>query len=201
MWRRAVRQMVVMILVVAQLGCHSVYRFECTSNPTEAGVVIEEEMQGETPCTVEIPKDSDLIRDGKIAFTFCLQDGREKTKVIDLHGLRPSTPFAEIVSAPFALVGFILAAPFLLASEEDEDEEDSYTSEDEEDKHSDLGTTLVGFGFLGISAGVYYLCGGEENAGKACPVHVTFAEPADANAPVPDCNQPTPVYQGEVRVY
>jgi hypothetical protein len=199
MWRRAVRQVVVVALVVGQWGCQSVYRFECTSNPTEAGVVVEEQMQGETPCTVEIPKDSDLIHDGKITFTFCLQNGREKTKVVDLHGLKPSNPFAEIVSAPFVLVGFVLAAPFLLTS--DEDEEDSYASDDEDDKHSDIEATLLGFGFMGMGAGVYLLCGGHPDAGQARPVHVNFEAPADVNAPVSDCNQPVPVYRGEVSVY
>jgi hypothetical protein len=107
MRRTAVRWMVLAGFVGGQLGCRSVYRFECTSSPTEAGVVVQEQMLGETPCTVEIPKDSDLIRDGKIAFVFCLQDGREKTNVVDLRGLRPSNPFAEIVSAPFVVAGAV----------------------------------------------------------------------------------------------
>jgi hypothetical protein len=187
MRRRAVAWMILAGFVGGQLGCRSVYRFECTSSPTEAGVVVQEQMLGETPCTVEIPKDSDLIRDGKIAFVFCLQDGREKTNVVDLRGLRPSNPFAEIVSAPFVVAGFILLLPFLLANHEDED--DSYAS-DEDDKHSDIGTTLLGFGVMGIGYGVYRLCGGDLDAGKPRHVHVNFHEPADVNAPASDCNQP-----------
>jgi hypothetical protein len=194
MWRGAVRQAVAVSLVVAQLGCRSVYRFECTSSPTEAGVVVEEQMLGETPCTVEIPKDSDLIRDGQIAFTFCLPDGREKTNVVDLHGLKPSSPFAEIASAPFVVAGFILLLPFLLANHEDED--DSCTSE-EDDKHSDITTTLLGFGAMGIGYGVYRLCGGDLDAGKPRHVHVNFHEPADANAPASDGNRPAPAGPGE----
>jgi hypothetical protein len=178
MWRRAVRWIVVAGFVGGQLGCRSVYRFECTSSPTEAGVVVEEQMLGETPCTVEIPKDSDLIRDGKIAFVFCLPDGREKTKVVDLHGLKPSNPFADIVSAPFTLVGFVLAAPFLLACADDEDDED--------DEHPDIGITLLGFGVLGIGYGVYCLCGGDVDAGKARLVYVDFSAPADVNTPASD---------------
>jgi hypothetical protein len=180
MWRTVVRWMVLAVFVGGQLGCRSVYRFECTSSPIEAGVVVEEQMLGETPCTVEIPKDSDLIRDGKIAFVFCLPDGREKTKVVDLCGLKPSNPFADIVSAPFVVAGFILLLPFLLANHDDED--NSYTS-DEDDKHSDITTTLLGFGAMGIGYGVYRLCGGDPDAGKPRHVHVNFHEPADANAP------------------
>jgi hypothetical protein len=55
---RMSRGVVCAVLILSQLGCQSVYRFRCTSNPSEAGVVIAEEMVGETPCEVEIAKDT-----------------------------------------------------------------------------------------------------------------------------------------------
>ena len=42
-------------------------------------MVVREQMLGETPCSIKIPKESDLVQDGKIEFTFCPPDGREKT--------------------------------------------------------------------------------------------------------------------------
>ncbi|MGE5294585.1 MAG: hypothetical protein ACM3VT_07140, partial [Solirubrobacterales bacterium] len=82
MSRIAAKRMMCLFLILSQLGCRSVYRFRCTSNPSEAGVVIAEEMVGETPCDVEVPKDSEWIQDGKIEFRFCLPDGRERTTVV-----------------------------------------------------------------------------------------------------------------------
>jgi hypothetical protein len=113
MFSGTTKRMICLFLILSQLGCRSVYRFRCTSNPSEAGVVIAEEMVGETPCEVEIAKDSEWIEDGRVTFVFCLPDGWEKATVVDLTGFEPSNPLAEVVAAPFFLVGF---GAFLLAS-------------------------------------------------------------------------------------
>jgi len=64
------RGIVSLALILSQLGCRSVYRFHCTSYPSEAGGLVADEMMGETPCDVEIPKDSDAIQDGKVDVNF-----------------------------------------------------------------------------------------------------------------------------------
>ncbi len=166
-------------LVLTQVGCRSVYRLQCTSWPPVAGVLAGEQMMGETPCTVTIPKDSELIRDDKVELTFCLPDGREKTHVVDLHGLKPSNPFAEVVSMPFMLVG---AGLVLLSGDsdenEDEVEEDPFATEDKKDKGGNRCTGLLGLGVMGAGAGVYYLFGGDADSLAGYDVHVYFDGPA-----------------------
>jgi hypothetical protein len=185
MWRRAVRWIVAAGFVFGQLGCRSVYRFQCTSNPKGAVVAVEGKVQGQTDCTVEIPKDSDLIRDGKIAFTFRLPDGRAETKVVDVHGLKTANDLALIVSAPFLGAGVLLMVPWM---EDDEDEED-------EESANQAG--LLGLGALGIGTGLFFLLGGDTDAGAGYPVQIDFNEPADGNAPVSDSNQPPPAVPAE----
>ena len=145
---------VCVMAVLTQVGCRSVYRLRCTSFPPIAGVLVSEQMMGETPCTVTIPKNSELIRDDKVEMTFCLPDGREKTHVVDLHGLKPSNPLAEIVGMPFMLVGMGL---ILLSGDgdEDEDEEEDYpfATNDKKDKAGDLGMGPLGLGVMGAGAG------------------------------------------------
>ena len=169
------RRVAIVLLILTQLGCRSVYRFRCTSNPSEAGVVIAEEMVGETPCEVEVPKDSDWIQDNKIEFTFCLPDGREKRAVVDLHGFQPSNPLAESVAAPFFLVGGGMLASFLADDEDDENDEDSaWDCDEDEDKGDDFVAGAAGLGIAGIGAGFYYLFGGKSESLEAHEVHVDF---------------------------
>ena len=174
------RPVICVMLLLSQVGCRSVYRFRCTSNPTEAGVVVQEEMQGETPCAVEIPKDSDLIQDGQITFRFCLQDGREKTKTVCLDGLKPTNPLAEIISAPFVLVGVVLMIPFF---DNDDEDEDSSSTGDEDDDNAETG--LVGLGIAGAGLGIFHLLGGDMDAANGYEVHMDFDEPNDPNARIP----------------
>jgi hypothetical protein len=151
------------VLLLAQAGCRSVYRFHFTSRPMPAGVLVGQEMLGETECTVHIPKDSEWIQDGKIEFTFCLPDGREKVHVVDLHGLRPSNPLAEIVSAPFVVLG----AGLLLLSGGDDEEDDN-----------DAERGLLGVGVLAVGAGVFQLLGGDGDSLTPYGVHVDFTKPS-----------------------
>lgn len=158
------------VLAIMQVGCRSVYRLRCTANPETAGVLAGGEMMGETPCVVKIPRRSELIRHHKVDLTFCLQDGREKTHTVDLHGLKPSNPLAEAVAAPFLAVG----AGLVRASGwgEDDDEE----NEDQDD--DDAGSALIGAGGLGVGTGLYYLFGGDGDSLEGYKVHVDFEEPA-----------------------
>lgn len=177
---RITRSVVCVMLLLSQVGCRSVYRFRCTSNPTEAGVVVREDMQGETPCAVEIPKDSELIQDGQITFRFCLQDGREKTKTVSLDGLKPTNPLAEIISAPFVLVGVVLMIPFF---DNDGEDEDSSLTGDEDDDNAETG--LVGLGIAGAGLGIFHLLGGDMDAANGYEVHMDFDEPNDPNTQPP----------------
>ncbi len=178
------RSVICVMLVLSQVGCRSVYRFRCTCNRPVAGVVICEEMVGETPCSVEIPRDSDWIQDDRIEFTFCLPDGREKKEIVDLHGLKPSNPAAEIVAAPFLLTGAIM---LLLATDEDDDEEDSgFASHEHEEKDDDgdkLLTGLAGVGMAVTGMGLYHLLGGDSDSLAPREVHADFDEPANRQEP------------------
>ncbi|MEN6425672.1 MAG: hypothetical protein ABFE13_09935 [Phycisphaerales bacterium] len=180
MHRMLVRRTMCLLLIVTQLGCRSVYRFRCTSNPSEAGVVIAEQMVGETPCNVKIPKDSEWIQDSKIEFVFCLPDGREEPRVVNLHGLEPSNPLAEIVATPFWLVGTGL---LFLGTDRDDDEDSHpshfwYEGERDEDHDSNFVTGFAGIGILGIGAGLHYVLGGDPDSLSPYKVHVDFNEPA-----------------------
>ncbi|MEN6334996.1 MAG: YitT family protein, partial [Phycisphaerales bacterium] len=134
---------------------------------------------GETECEVKIPKDSDLIQDHKIAFRFCLPDGQERTKVVDLHGLKPSNPLAEFVAAPFMLAG---GGVLLVAAASDDDEDEDFSSSHHKEKDKNTGDRLVaglaGVGVMGIGAGLYYLCGGKTGGMDVHEVHMDFNEPA-----------------------
>ena len=154
---------VCVVLVLMQLGCRSVYRLECSSFPPVAGVLIGERVMGETPCTVTIPKDSEMIRGHKVELTFCLPDGREKAHIVDLHGLKPSSPLAEIVAAPFVFTGLGLVLLF--------------GGSDEDDDH-DHGVALLGWGIMGVGTGVYWLLGGDVASLSGYEVHTDFDRPA-----------------------
>lgn len=170
------RGVVCVVLILSQVGCRSVYRFQCTSCPPEAGVVIGEEMVGETPCQVEVPRDSEWIQDGRIEFTFCLPDGRERKKVVDLHRFKSSHPLAETVATPFWVVGgglIIWAAATL-----DDDDDSDYDEERDDDDDDAIVTGLAGFGVLGIGAAVYGLLGGKSEGLRTHKVLVYFDEPA-----------------------
>ena len=135
---------------------------------------------GETPCTIAIPRNSEMIRDHKVELTFCLPDGREKVHAVDLHGLKPSNPLAEIVSAPFMLTGLGLVLLFG-GSDEDEDEDaPSYGNHEKHDNH-DHGKTLLGLGVVGVGAGVYWLLGGDGDSLAGHEVHVDFDRPTPAD--------------------
>jgi hypothetical protein len=177
-------RVVCVILVVMQLGCRSVYRLHCTSSPSPAGVLAGEQMLGETECTIDIPKDSEWIQDGRIELTFCLPDGPEKTHVVDLHGMRPSNPLAEIVAAPLVVAGFGLV--FLCGGDdEDDDEHEHFFTKSHRKKKddNDPGMQLLGVGVAGVGMGLYHLLGGDTDSLTPYDVHVDFNEPAEGDPP------------------
>jgi hypothetical protein len=138
--------------------------------------VVREEMLGETPCSIKIPKKSGLIQDGKIEFTFCLPDGREKRRVVDLHDVKPTNPVAQIVAGPFLLAGVGL----LWLGGMGKNDEDSSAADSE---HNDAGgracSALLGLGTLGVGVGLYSLLGGHPDSLNDYPVRVDFNEPVD----------------------
>ena len=154
--------------MLAPMGCRSVYRLRCTSEPAPAGVLVGQQFLGETACTVEIPKDSEWIEEGRIELTFALPNGTEKKHIVDLRGRKPSNPVAEAVSLPFVLGGVVL----LWAGHEDDERDDSW---DDDDDGAEL--TLLGAGALGAGIGLYLLLGGDFDGAKPLPVHVDFNAP------------------------
>lgn len=171
---RTLRGVVCVLLALAQVGCRSVYQFRCTSNPSEAGVVVREQMLGETPCSIKIPKNSDLIQDGQIEFTFYLPDGRQKKRVVDLHDLKPTNPVALVVSMPFLLTGVGLL--WLAGADKNDDGSSSAGSAGSDDTGGRVWSVLLGLGTLGIGAGVYFLLGGDTDSLSDYPVRVDFNE-------------------------
>jgi hypothetical protein len=171
-------------LILMQLGCRSVYRFHCTSNPTPVGVTIAEEMVGMTACDVQVPKDSPWIQDGKIEFTFHLPDeqvtpgrSRQKKYVVDLAGLKPSNPVAEVVSSPLFLAGVGLLS---VAGEALKDKK--HDSEEKKNVAKDLGVGAVGVVVLATGSGVHQLLGGDARSLSACEVRADFDEPSADSA-------------------
>ena len=181
---------VYVVLILSSCGCRSEYRFRCTSNPSEAGVVVGQEMMGETPCTVKIPKDSELIQGGKIEFTFCLPAGQERKHTISLDGLKPTNPVAEIVAAPFLLAGIGLLA----LSHGDNTDEEHQSAWDSDRAADDTRMDLLGIGALGAGVGLYYLLGGDTDSLRGYPVHVDFTQSAE------DQGQPAPSAVPETEV-
>ncbi|MCX5643491.1 MAG: hypothetical protein NTZ17_02225 [Phycisphaerae bacterium] len=171
------RGVVCVLLALSQVGCRSVYQFRCTSNPSEVGVVVREQMLGETPCSVKIPKKSDLIQDGQIEFVFCLPDGREKKRVVDLHDLKPTNPVAWIVAAPFLLTGIGLL--WLAGADKNDEDSSPVGSAGSKDAGGRACSALLGVGTLGIGAGVYSLLGGDADSLNDYPVRVDFSEPQE----------------------
>lgn len=157
------KRILCLVLVLTQVGCRSVYRLHCTSDPTPAGVLAGQEFLGETACTIEIPEDSEWIEDGRIELTFVLPDGTEKKRIVDLRGCEPSEPLAEIVSWPFVVGGLGL---IWLGHDEDD------SSSDDDDDGEEL--VWFGAGALGIGAGLYLLFGGDFDHAEPYPIYVDF---------------------------
>lgn len=160
-----------LVLVFMQIGCRSVYRLHCTSEPAPAGVLIGQKFLGETTCTIKVPRDSDWIHDGRVELRFCLPNGQEQTRLVDLRGREPSHPLAEIVATPFVLAGV-----GLLWIGQDDDKDDDLFSRHDDDNGEEL--SWLGLGALGIGAGVYLLLGGDFGRSDRCQVHAIFGESA-----------------------
>ncbi len=173
------REVVCVVLALSGLGCQSAYRFRCTSRPAGAVVLVGQERMGETACTFKIPKKSDLIQDGQIEFTFCLPDGRQQKRVVDLHRVKATHPVAEVFAAPFVLTGAALL--FLFHDDSDNDDPPLASESQSNDDHGGLSGTLLGLGFVGIGAGVYALLGGDGESLSDYPLWVDFHEPQDPN--------------------
>lgn len=169
------KRVLCVVLMLMQAGCQSVYRVRCTSNPSPAGVLVGGEFVGETACTVSIPKDSEWIRDGRVELTFCLPDGREKVRTVDLRDREPSNPLAETAMLPLVLAGLGLV---WLGHDEEEDDDTSLSDDDDEG-----GTELVLLGAGAIVAGgaLYWLFGGDPDALGADHIHVHFDEPTETD--------------------
>jgi hypothetical protein len=158
----------VCLVLALTTGCQSVYRLRCTSDPTPAGVLYDEQFLGETPCTIEIPKNSEWIQDDQIRLTFCLPDGERKGYTVDLCGLKPSSPLAEIVAAPFLLCGGVM----LWAGADEEADDDSFEEEEDDDDH---GLFWLGLAVGAVGVGIYALLGGDFDSGPR-RVHAVFDE-------------------------
>jgi hypothetical protein len=176
--RTTVKGIVCVLLILPGLGCPRVYRFRCTSRPAGAVVLVGQEMMGETACSFKIPRKSKLVQGDQIEFTFCLPDGREQKRVVELRRVKATNPVAEVFAAPFLLASVGL---FALFHGDPRNTELPFPSESQsKDDHGGLTGTLLGLGFLGIGAGVYALLGGDAESLSDYPIWVDFNEPPDA---------------------
>jgi hypothetical protein len=136
---------------------------------------------GKTPCRVKIPRDSKLIRRHRVKFTFCLPDGHQQSRVVNVRKVKSPNPVAKVVAAPFLLVGMGLLA---ISGVSDPDAEEC-----------DGKLALLGLGAAGVGAGTYKLLGGDADSLEDYPVRVDFTKLPNAGDP-PTPPSPPPERSG-----
>jgi hypothetical protein len=146
MYRKKFKQILCLTLIFLQPGCSSVYKLNLYTMPSGAIVQTGSKVWGETPCTLELPQDSDLIAGHRIDVTYLLPDGHSATKTYDLSKYRPANQFVADIAATIALPG---AAIFLIAE-----------SDGENDDSGQDNAKLVGLGLIGLGVLVLYAFGG-----------------------------------------
>ena len=164
------RQAVCVILIFSISGCSSDYVLNLRSRPSGAKVQIGPKVTGRTPCKIEIPKKSDLIKDHHIDVKYTLEDGTEVVKSYDLRKYEHPETAALIGSGIFIVPGALL---FGLSWSEDTDQY-TYSHEDKEDPYwPGIG---IGLGLMGLGALTYYVLGGDSKAQPEYDIDETFED-------------------------
>ncbi|MBN1974544.1 MAG: PEGA domain-containing protein [Sedimentisphaerales bacterium] len=169
--RKIFRQAMCIILAFMMFGCRSAYNLTLHSQPSGAIVQVGPDDTGRTPCNIQIPKDSDLIKNHNIDIKYILEDGREVVKSYDLRKYEPP---GELASYGAAIVGGPGLLLLYLAGSHDDDE---YSSFDKEDSNSDdMKVILVGLGLIALGGLTYIVLGGDTNAQFEYEIYENFAD-------------------------
>jgi hypothetical protein len=169
MRRRLFRQAICIILVFSLTGCSSDYVLNLYSKPAGAKVQIGPDVSGRTPCKIEIPKNSNLIKDHHIAVTYMLNDGTKVVKSYDLRDYEPPGSLAVIGGSIFAVPGALL----LWFSLPENTNDDSFSDEDNAPYWPGIG---IGLGLVGMGALTYYVLGGDSSAKYEYDIHETLED-------------------------
>ncbi len=166
------RKVICISLVFSLSGCGSDYVLNLYSKPPGAKVQIGSKITGRTPCKLEIPGKSDLIKHHHIDVTYTLEDGREVVKSYDLRKYKPPETLALVGGGIFAAPGALL----LWLSLPDKTTNNEASFFDESDEYDDpywpgIG---VGLGLVAIGGLIFYALGGDSSAESEYNIHETF---------------------------
>lgn len=176
--RYNLKQSLCIILVFSLLGCKSSYRFKLHTQPSGALVRVGSIIEGETPCEIEIPANSVLIRDNYIDITYSLPDGRELTKTYDLSKYETPNILASTVGAIIAVPGMLL----MMLTRTDKDDENSSSfkhndeEEDDDEDEEEEKFFLIGLGIVFVGGLVSYVLGGNSAPLEGYDIFETFED-------------------------
>ena len=168
------RKAICIILVFSLSGCSSDYVLNLHSKPPGAKVQIGPKVTGRTPCKLEIPQKSDLIKNHHIDVTYTMENGREIVKSYDLRNYKPPKGLAVIGGGIFAVPGALLFG----FSWSDDTDQYTFSHGDEEDPYwPGIG---VGLGLMILGALTYYVLGGDSKAKYEYDIHEIFEDMNDS---------------------
>ena len=174
MFRKCFRQAICIILVFSLSGCTNNYVLNLYSKPSGALVKVGEKAEGRTPCTIEIPQKSKLIKDHRIEVTYTLEDGREIVKSYDLRKYKPPETLALIGGGIFMTPGALLL--WLSLPEKTTNEEDSIFNESEHYNDPYWPGIGIGLGLLAVGGLTYYALNGFSKAEFEYDIHEKFQD-------------------------
>lgn len=169
MYRRLFRKAVCVILVFLLSGCSNNYVLNLYSKPSGVRVRVGPEVEGRTPCKIEIPKKSDLVQDHHINVIYTLEDGTEIIKSYDLRNYEPPGGIPVLGGAIFALPGALLT----WFSLPEDTNEDSFSDKDDDPYWPGVG---IGIGLMCAGALTYYVLGGKPDAEFEYDINETFKD-------------------------
>ena len=149
------RKAVCVILALTMFGCKSAYDLTLYSQPSGVAVEVGPDIQGCTPCNLQIPRDSEIIQDHCINVRYILDDGREFLKSYDLRNYEPPNPdVGSFIGGCIAAPGLLLLA--LLGSDDKDDNNVKLCKVREEEEKKERKEKnkagLIGLGFIASGA-------------------------------------------------
>lgn len=167
MYRRLFRKALCVVLVFSLFGCSNNYVLNLYSKPSGVRVNVGPKVEGRTPCKIEIPKKSDLIKDHFIDVTYTLEDGTEIVKSYDMRNYEPPGEIPMFGGAIFAAPGALLT----WFSLPEDTNEDSFSDEDNDPYWPGVG---IGIGLMCVGVLTYYVLGGKPNPEFEYDINETF---------------------------